>query len=41
MAKIGNTGGAYPMKSFVVEVILIALALMSKASSGSDECWKF
>lgn len=24
MARIGDTGGAYPMKSFVVEVILIA-----------------
>lgn len=38
MAKIGDNGGAYPMKSFVVEVILIALVLISIASSGSDGC---
>lgn len=40
MAKVGDTGGAYPMKSFVVEVILIALVPMSIASSESDECRK-
>ena len=38
-AKVGNAGGAYPMKSFVVEVILIALDLMPIASSGADE-WR-
>lgn len=36
-ARVGNDGRAYPMKSFVVDVILIALGLMPIASSGADE----
>lgn len=37
-ANVGIAGVAYPMKSFVVEVILIALSLVSMASSASDGC---